>query len=131
MSWDVDLIDAAGNSVGSWNYTHNVNPMIRFALNNCERWWLVTPDPPAPWWRWLLVEPGLNGTRTLSLDGCPGPVGAQFLHEVASELDGPRASVYEDMNPPNGWGSRASLVEVLREMVRSVPEWPTTWHASG
>lgn len=38
---------------------------------------------------------------------------------------------FRAMNPENGWGDYDSFRDVLVEMCRAVPEWPTTWGVWG
>ncbi len=124
MSWDVDLTDDRGHNEGWWNYTHNCNGMIAEALFDlgCVNAHAVPDDHPiwkaigAPWWH--------------RLDGCDGPTGAAFLHELVTQLERD-PDKYRAMNPENGWGDYDTLVKVLTEMRNAVPEWPTKWSASG
>ena len=109
MSYDFALsCDCCKTTLGDWNYTFNIAPMIVGALESI---------PPGEHW--------LD-----RLDGKPGPEGAAFLNDLISRLEADPAR-FEDMNPPNGWGSYAGLLLLLREMRDRVPECPTTWWASG
>lgn len=116
MSWDVWLTDDRGHSDGSWNYTHNCNPMIDAVLGDRAE------GTPSTWWG------GRSWWRLL--DGMSGPEGAELLDVIISGLEADPAR-FEAMNPDNGWGSYVSLLAVLREMRAAVPEWPTTWRARG
>lgn len=124
MSWDAYLVDDRGHTEGDWNYTHNMNRMIAEALFSlgCENAFEIGSNHPVakmvgpPWWE--------------RLDGCDGPTGAKFLHELIGALDSDPEK-YRAMNPSNGWGDYDSLIGVLSEMRNAVPEWPTTWRVSG
>jgi hypothetical protein len=101
VSWDADFDGR------SWNYTHNVNGMIAAAYEavtgqrteQCGG--PLGPVIGAAWWD--------------RLDGMTGAQGAEYLGQIIKglEADPPR---FRAMNPPNGWGSYDSLLEVLREM---------------
>lgn len=105
MSWDVWLkCDSCNNEIGAWNYTHNINPMIRAAADAAGVDSSIWP------YEWKL----------------PGPEGAYWLDQVIKELEA-RPGAYTAMNPENGWGSYETLLPVLREMRDAVPESPTTW----
>ena len=135
MSWDARLIDDRGHVEGDWNYTHNTNAMIAAALTTatgtpveqCEG--LLGAAIGPAWWRLL--------------DGLSGPDGAKMLGTVVAALRADPVR-YREMNPSNGWGDYDSLVGVLDEMHRAVPEWPegpdpkrpdashcTNWEVSG
>lgn len=112
MGWWAHLDDDRGHEEGVWNYTHNVGPMLNAAL-------VATGTVPAEgltWWR--------------RLDGLDGATGAVMLAAALGELVA-RPDVYQPMSPPNGWGSYDGIVDMLREMVAAVPEWPTVWTTSG
>lgn len=116
MSWDVWLTDDRGHVEGDWNYTHNCNAMISAVLGD------KVNETPETWWgdrSWWKI-----------LDGMPGPEGAALLDEIITGLEADPAR-FEAMNPENRWGSYSSLLAVLREMRAAVPEWPSTWGASG
>jgi len=83
---------------GEWNYTSNTNGMIR--ATGCD---------------W-----------PLDFGGRSGPDGAAYLHRVITALESDPVR-FEAMNPPNGWGSYESLLDVLREMRAAVPEELCTW----
>ena len=118
MSWDISLHDDRGHLEGSWNYTHNVAPMIYLALADRGIKLPIEPDRdrPMPWW--------------MMMEGKSGPDGARFLSEIIAGLQATPAR-FRAMNPDNGWGSYDRLVEVLTEMMTSVPEWPSEWTACG
>lgn len=105
MSWDASLVDDRDQVVGEWNFTHNTSRMIYTALPLLKPWWA-------------------------QLSGLSGPEGAAFLHGIIKGLEADPER-FRAMNPPNGWGDYDSLVAVLTAMRNAVPEWPTTWHASG
>ena len=109
MSWDATLTDDRGHTEGEWNYTHNTNAMLNLADNNAG-------IQVESWWR--------------HLDGMTGPEGGAFLQAIVNEIWREPAT-YEKLDPPNGWGSCATVMLVLREMIRAVPEWPTTWTVHG
>lgn len=117
MSWDADLVTTATREcphcggtldqeermVNSWNYTHNINPMIREA-----------GDPG--WWK--------------SLSGLTGTEGRELLERVIKGLEADPER-FRAMNPDNGWGDYDSLLTVLHEMRDAVPPEPAVWRMSG
>lgn len=138
MSWDVDLIVPGLDawSGPSWNYTHNINPMINDAMtragipfelwpgSSAEGWWENRDGTPA----WFDV-----------IDGRPGPEGLRIVTAVLNEWDNDPAH-YRTMNPENGWGSFDSDLDghnggvrrVFREMAAAATtEAPIVWRASG
>ena len=112
MGWWAHLTDDRGHTEGDWNYTHNCAVMAWVALD--------TAGQPVPegesWW--------------MKLSGLPGPEGAAYLHTIVRELE-TDPDRYRAMNPSNGWGDYDSFLATLVDMRNAVPEWPTTWHASG
>jgi len=122
VSWDAELVDDRGHIEVEVNYTHNTNRMIAEAIQTAGRG--ETPMCGGPlgkaigpaWWQ--------------TLDGMTGTEGRGFLAAIITELERDPAR-YEAMNPENGWGSYESLLPVLRRMRDAVPDWPTTWTASG
>jgi hypothetical protein len=123
MSWDIDLYDDRGHCDGSWNYTHNCNRMIEATLGE------LVEDTAAPFWA---KGDGNMGRRSWwrLLDGKSGPEGAAMLDHIIRGLTADPAR-FRAMNPANGWGDYDQLVKVLSDMRDAVPEWPTTWTASG
>lgn len=118
MSWDATLTDDRGHVEGDWNYTHNTNRMVNHALfifGDMSPFELIF-DQADSWWR--------------HLDGMTGPKGAEFLGQAIKAMRADPA-LYIEMNPANGWGDYTSLLGVLEDMHRSVPEWPTTWSVHG
>ena len=107
MSWDASLVDDRGQTIGDWNFTHNTSVMIYSALAD---------GVSSPWWA--------------RLSGLSGPEGAEFLHRIIRCLEAD-PELFRGMNPGNGWGNYDALVATLTTMRNAVPEWPTTWHASG
>lgn len=117
MSWDATLettetrtcphcdgvLEQSVHEVGSWNCTHNINPMIRSAGD---------PD----WWK--------------SLDGLSGTEGKALLERIIMGLEA-EPGRFRAMNPENGWGDYDSLLTVLREMRDAVPPEPSTWRMWG
>lgn len=122
MGWDATLRDDRGHVEGDWGYTHNVNRMIAAALEAAGHGPTEQCDGP--------LGPIIGPAWFARLDGMDGPDGARFLKVIADELD-TNPAVYDEMNPANGWGDRAMLVLLLREMVKALPEWPCTWRADG
>jgi hypothetical protein len=125
MSWDAWLVDDRGHTDGEWNYTHNCNGMIELALGD------AVEATAAPWWADLGAGGGI-GRRSWwdLLDGKSGPEGAELLDHVIRSLEA-EPETYVAMNPENGWGDYDGLLKVLRDMCRSVPEWPTRWKVWG
>jgi len=80
VSWDATLY-------GSWNYTHNINRMIR----------KIDPD----WWD--------------SLDGLTAAEGAEYLDRIVLGM-AEAPELFRAMNPENGWGDYDGLMRVLGEM---------------
>lgn len=107
MSWDASLVDDRGHTEREFNYTHNTSVMIYTVLTDSADW---------PWWA--------------RLSGMSGPEGAAFLDRIIRGLEAD-PELFRGMNPRNGWGDYDSLVAMLTTMRNAVPEWPTTWHASG
>lgn len=107
MSWDPRLeCDACGLPIGQWDYTHNTNPMLRAAAPSGSAAWEV-------------------------IDGLPAPIGASILNATVKELEADPGR-FKAMNPANGWGDYASLLEVLREMRDAgITEVPATWRTDG
>lgn len=136
MSWDAHLEDDRGHVEGDWNYTHNTSCMFYAVIREAG---IDLPHDPTPCWSLPRTDDGKlthypNGRGSISwwkhLDGMSGPEGAAYLNTiiVGMEADPER---FRAMNPENGWGDYDSVLDVLREMRAAVPEWPTTWHASG
>lgn len=117
MSWDATLIcESCGSSVGEWNYTHNVNGMIRLAGIEAGVLPALDGDRPSSWWR--------------HLDGMPGPAGALMLAHIIEQLEADPQR-FRGMNPANLWGHYDELLVVLREMRDAVPENLTRWSVGG
>ena len=72
----------------------------------------------------------VRGSWWTYLDGMEGPQGAALLDRIVRGLEGDPGR-FRVMNPENGWGDYDSFLAVLRDMRKSVPEWPTTWSVSG
>lgn len=125
MSWDATLTDDRGHTEGDWNYTHNCNGMIEATLTDDE----VTATGQ-PFWAALGNTTMGRGAWWDLLNGRTGPEGAQLLDRIISGLEADPAR-FRAMDPPNGWGSYDTLLDVLRDMRARVPEWPTTWTVSG
>lgn len=135
MSWDAHLTDDRGHTEGDWNYTHNTSRMIYAVLEDAG---IVLPADTRPC-QWLDREKGQwhyapNGHGSVPwwdhLDGMSGPDGAAYLHLIIRGLEADPER-FRAMNPPNGWGDYEGLLKILTEMRDRVPEWPTTWGASG
>ena len=131
MSWDAYLYDDRGHLDGEWGYTHNCNGMANTALResgydvpwdetSCQRFrdgrWFTEPYGHQSWWK--------------VLNGMDGPRGAELLGRIIRGLEADPER-FIAMNPPNGWGDYDSFLLVLRDMHKSVPEWPTVWSTSG
>lgn len=96
MSWDAEIVNACCGSVqGEWGYTYNTTPMTIAAADAVEVAW-----------------DGFQRT----LDGMNALEGACLLAVICDELVRHPAK-YEAMNPKNGWGDRAGIVKVMREMI--------------
>lgn len=122
MSWVAGLVNQRGQEGATWGYTHNTSRMIYAVLRDegyelpTSRLRVLNGCGRATWWEHL------NGTS--------GPEGARFLHLIVGGLERD-PDRFRALNPENGWGDYDGLVVLLREMRASVPEWPTTWEASG
>lgn len=106
MSWDAALVDdATGEVVHEVNYTSNLNELLRVAESAAGR---------TPCWPY-------------SLGGWSAPEGAHWLSDIIRELEtDPEA--FREYEAPNGWGTLATLVPVLRDMLAaSLREAPATW----
>lgn len=135
MSWDAWLHDDRGHSEGWWNYTHNTSGMVYAVLEDAG---VVLPastrlckrrDPETG--EWVTYPDGYGSISWWEhLDGMSGPEGAAFLHVIITGLEAD-PDRFRAMNPPNGWGDYGGILKTLREMRQAVPEWPTTWGASG
>lgn len=104
MSWDLDLWLAGQDReteapVADWNYTHNLNRVIRWALQ------ITGTGDTSDWWDDFNLMPGLTA--------------AKHLTAVVDELDRDPAH-WDQYNPQNGWGSREHLVTVLRDIVATI-----------
>lgn len=136
MSWDACLVDDRGHTEGDWNYTHNTSVMFYAALEDAG--FVLAPSTRECWALPLDGNGKLThypeGRGTISwwehLNGLSGPEGAAYLDIIirGMEADPER---FRAMNPDNGWGDYDSVLKVLTEMRNAVPEWPTTWGASG
>lgn len=135
MSWDAHLVDDRGHTEGDWNYTHNTSCMIYAVLADADvelpastRACSVYDRETETWTR----HPNGHGTVAWweHLDGMTGPEGAAYLDTILRGLEAD-PDRFRAMNPENGWGNYDDLVKLLTEMRNSVPEWPTTWSASG
>lgn len=113
MSWDADLSCSHGALLGSWNYTHNTNPMVNHALEHA-----LDAAAPESWWK--------------RLDGMSGAEGHFLLRCIVEQLEAD-ADHYRAMNPENGWGDYDSLVKVLSDMRDqcATETDDTKWEVSG
>lgn len=121
MSWNAYLSCEACGECGSreWNYTHNTNGMIYEALDRIgyARPWDEKYGRLMSWW--------------VELNSMTGAQSAPFLGWIVDAIatDPER---YESMNPENGWGNRAGLLGVLREMRDAAQDNPRmVWECSG
>lgn len=133
MGWNVHLTDDRGHEEGSWSFTHNCNGMANATLTADElreggiRWWTSRDRPDIV----ARLEAGeMRGSWWYCLDAMPGPAGAAFLDRIIRGLEADPER-FRALNPGNGWGDFDSFVKVLTGMRDAVPEWPTTWAASG
>lgn len=140
MSWDADLYAVTeapkcphcGGSLGtpderrmgSWNYTHNTNAMIAEAVRVTIG--AGTPQATGP------LGPVIGPAWWKRLDGVSGHLGAAYLASVIEGLESDPER-FRAMDPPNGWGSYDTLLEVLREMQREpgAIDEPTVWRVNG
>lgn len=125
MSWNAYLIDDRGHTEGDWNYTHNCNGMIEATLSDDE----VTATGQ-PFWAALGNTTMGRGAWWDLLNGRTGAEGAQLLDRIITGLEAD-PDRFRAMDPPNGWGSYDTLLDVLRDMRARVPEWPTKWEVNG
>jgi hypothetical protein len=77
-------------------YTHNTNKMIRAAG---------------------------DGSSPYEWDGMAAPALAALLDVVGNELAS-KPEVYGQYDPPNGWGSRETLLPLLRAIADDCREFP-------
>lgn len=110
MSWDADLFQEFGPSLGDWNYTHNTSPMIYVVLRESGN------EVDGTWWN--------------TLDGMDAPTSAKYLGLIIDGLVKDPAR-FRAMNPKNGWGDYDSLIQILKEMRDRIPEAPVRWSCSG
>lgn len=110
MSWDASLDCATCNHAsGEWGYTYNTTPMTVHAAEAAG-----------------VVWHGFQRT----LDGMNALDGAQLLAAICDEMV-LNAARYEAMNPENGWGNRAGIVEVMRQMIDAGVASPqSTWRVT-
>ena len=101
MSWDFDLRADLGNGEVSVcvdtciNHTSNTNGMIH----------IITGTSPSGW-------DGMRASEFLPL----------VETMIRSLTDSPE--VFEPMNPANGWGSRTSLIHVLKKVKKECVRAP-------
>lgn len=108
MSYDVYLLKGE-TTVGWWNYTSNIAPMLNMALES-----VIAFTPGAERWHDLL-------------HGCQLESGRELLGVAVRSLESDPER-YRAMNPANGWGDYDSLLGVLREMRDFVAEQDVTWN---
>jgi hypothetical protein len=98
MSYDITLtVDTGGEEpavVGDWNYTSNCGPMWRAA-----------------------------GADLAGFDGKPASECATVLRAALTAVRA-EPERYEAMNPRNGWGSYASLLPALGELLKLCERHP-------
>jgi hypothetical protein len=123
MGWDL--------YVGDWegNYTHNTNPMIRLAsLAGVQDGFSFEQPTTAGE---VLFGHKTEGQCWNNFDGLPARFAGDFAKRIAAELRS-NPGKYEALNPPNGWGSRSSLVEFLDGVAAACSENPDcAFEASG
>lgn len=99
MSLDVDLLDAAGDSVHEFNITHNLNKMASEAGLYQAMW---RPEELGATKASDLIEPLRAGVAKLAGD----PV------------------CFKQFNPENGWGKYEGLLEVAVEYLEACQRFP-------
>lgn len=111
------------SEAGWWNHTHNTNAMIAAAYEavsgeqTAQCGGPLGPVIGAAWWD--------------RLNGASGADGAAYLGQIITGLEADPER-YRAMNPPNGWGSYDSLLDVLRKMRDAVPAGEASvWEVSG
>lgn len=119
MSWDADLTCPTCGEFGprEWNYTHNTSRMIYSVLYDNQDKDRPTDDEgrSIPWY--------------LELHGLKGSESVELLTEIVDGLADP---ALDALNPENGWGNRAGLLGVLREMRDAAQDNPRmVWECSG
>ena len=99
MGWDIWLVtevDGKEVTIGDdFNYTHNTNPMLR-----------------------------VTGLEIYEVDGMKCGEFIDKVKAVVRDMEDNREK-YDAMNPSNGWGSRESLLGVLREIIDSWSDYPS------
>lgn len=116
MSWDAYLRTPDGETTdASWNYTHNTNRMLAAALE------AVNGTPPRQ--DASAFDRIVRSSWMDALDGATFADGQKLLRSLVAELV-THPDRYEAMNPDNGWGSRASVAQVLLDMAEHQPDEP-------
>ncbi len=106
MSWDIEgWVEVDGNRIPlcDRNYTNNCNNMIR----------------AAGWADW---SGGFDGILS----------SAELLSRLEPARDALASEVarFDAMNPPNGWGSRSTLVDLFSEIILVAQKFPSAkWSA--
>lgn len=123
MSWSADLevtVDGHVLGVGGWNYTHNCNKMMSTVLEEngtkLESHWLI----------------GHMGKSWFdALNGKTAPEGSALLRTIIEGMeDDPER--FKAMEPPNGWGSYAGVLQILRQMLARSNSYPSAvWRVRG
>lgn len=90
-----------GHSLGEWNLTYNLSPMLRSA--GFPGWGDVVGND---------LSPAPCGRRVV-------PVFEKVLAELRANPE-----KYRAMNPPNGWGTYEQAVEVFADFIEKVKPHP-------
>lgn len=140
MSWDVTLhVPGVAWASISWNYTHNVNPMVHEALERAGITLEFWPGSRAEEWHARMGR--AVGTEVRigwyeMFDGRPGADGLRILLAVMEQWDA-APDDFRAMNPSNGWGSfdgdeYGGVRRVFGEMIEAATtEAPLVWSAEG
>ena len=94
MSYDISVEDRKGKEAfESVNITYNMAPMFQLAFEDKKGIWI--------------------------LDGLPAEQAAPLITKAYQDMYHNKEK-YDELNPSNGWGSRATTVDALKELLDNV-----------